>query len=50
MEASMGDKSPKSKDRDKKQKKAAKAGDAADARSKQDVHNRSPLLTPKGKK
>ncbi len=46
----MGDKSPKSKDRDKKQKKAAKAEQTTAARSKQDAHNSSSLLTPKGKK
>lgn len=47
----MGDKSPKSKERDKKQKKAAKVEEATAARSKQDAHNHSSsLLTPKGKK
>ena len=36
MEASMGDKSPKAKQRDQKQKDAAKAGSAAQAKAKQD--------------
>ena len=46
----MGDKSPKSKQRDQKQKDAAKAGSAAVARSKQDsyAHPQHPLA--KGKK
>jgi hypothetical protein len=35
----MGDKSPKSKQRDQKQKTAARAEDAAQARSKQDSHS-----------
>jgi hypothetical protein len=35
----MGDKSPKSKERDQKQKTAAKADNAAQARAKQDSHS-----------
>ena len=38
----MGDKSPKSKQRDQKQKVVAKAVDAAEAKAKQDSHNRAP--------
>jgi hypothetical protein len=41
--ASMGDKSPKSKQRGQKQKNAAKVAGAADARSKQDNQSRAPL-------
>ena len=41
----MGDKSPKSKQRDQKQKTLAKAEGAAGAKSKQDSHNRA-LQTP----
>ena len=46
----MGDKSPKSKQRDQKQKSTAKADDAARARSKQDEHNRAAQVPGKGKK
>ena len=41
-EALMGDKSPKSKQRDQKQKDVAKAVGAAEAKAKQDSHNRAP--------
>ncbi len=44
----MGDKSPKSKQRDKKQKDVAKKQGAANAKSKQDGYS-GPSL-PKGKK
>jgi hypothetical protein len=44
----MGDKSPKSKQRDQKQKKAVKARGAASAKSKQDGY--STPSSPKGKK
>jgi len=44
----MGDKSPKSKQRDKKQKDTAKKQEAANAKSKQDRYS-APSL-PKGKK
>jgi hypothetical protein len=37
----MGDKSPKSKQRDQKQKNVAKVTDAATAKAKQDAHNRA---------
>jgi hypothetical protein len=50
MEAPMGDKSPKSKNRDQKQKDTAKAGRAAALRSKQDSQSRVPQTTAKGKK
>jgi hypothetical protein len=46
----MGDKSPKSKQRDQKQKNAAKASDAAAARSKQTSQDHALLSKPKGKK
>jgi len=42
-EANMGDRSPKSKQRDQKQKDVAKANDAATAKSKQDAQSRAPL-------
>jgi hypothetical protein len=42
-EANMGDRSPKSKQRDQKQKNVAKASDAAAAKSKQDGQSRAPL-------
>ena len=53
-EATLGDKSPKSKERDKKQKAAATSrGDAA-AKSRQDANSRAPKVEPltgrKGKK
>jgi hypothetical protein len=50
MEATMGDKSLKSKQRDQKQKDAAKAGSAAAAKSKQDSYTRPPQPVAKGKK
>lgn len=46
----MGDKSPKSKQRDQKQKNAAKASGAAKAKSKQDSWNRTPAGPAKGKR
>ncbi len=46
----MGDKSPKSKQRDEKQKDAAKAAGAAAARSKQASQSHTPTLMGKGKK
>jgi hypothetical protein len=46
----MGDRSPKSKQRDQKQKTAAKASDAATAKSKQDAHSHVPTLPLKGKR
>ena len=49
-EATMGDRSPKSKQRDQKQKSAAKASDVAATKSKQAAYSRAPLPTPKGKK
>lgn len=45
----MGDRSPKSKQRDQKQKNAAKAAGATAAKSKQDASSYTPPL-PKGKK
>jgi len=50
MEAAMGDKSLKSKQRDQKQKDAAKAGSAAAAKSKQDSYTRLQQPVAKGKK
>jgi len=46
----MGDKSPKSKERDQKQKNAAKAESAAHARSKQDSQNRATQIPGKAKR
>ena len=46
----MGDKSPKSKQRDQKQKDLAKAEGAAGAKSKQDSQSRAPQAILKGKK
>jgi hypothetical protein len=47
----MGDRSPKSKQRDQKQKDAVRAGDAAAAKAKQDKQSHAPLLTMgKGRK
>jgi hypothetical protein len=46
----MGDKSPKSKQRDEKQKDAAKAAGAAAAISKQASQSHAPTLPGKGKK
>ena len=50
MEAPVGDKSPKSKERDQKQKNAAKAESTAQARSKQDSQNRATQVPGKAKK
>ena len=50
MEAAMGDKSLKSKQRDQKQKDAAKVGSATAAKSKQDSYTRPPQPVAKGKK
>jgi hypothetical protein len=50
MEATMGDKSLKSKQRDQKQKEVAKAGSAAAAKSKQDSYTRLQQPVAKGKK
>jgi hypothetical protein len=46
----MGDKSPKSKQREQKQKDAAKAGGAALVQAKQDSYKRSQQPAAKGKK
>jgi hypothetical protein len=46
----MGDKSPKSKQRDQKQKDAARAEGAAQAKSKQDSFRQTPSIPGKGKK
>jgi hypothetical protein len=50
MEATVGDKSLKSKQRDQKQKDAAKVGVAVLAKSKQDAQARPQPVLPKGKK
>jgi hypothetical protein len=50
MEAPVGDKSPKSKERDQKQKNAARAESTAQARSKQDRQNRATQIPGKAKK
>jgi hypothetical protein len=50
MEALVGDKSPKSRERDQKQKNAAKAENAAQARSKQDSQSRATQIPGKAKK
>ena len=53
-EVTVGDKSPKAKEKGKKQKNAAGMKDAASAKSKQDSHSRAPKiapgLSPKGKR
>jgi len=49
-EANMGDRSPKSKQRDQKQKDVAKASDAAAAKSKQNAQSRAPLPNAKRQK
>ena len=50
-EATMGDRSPKSKQRDQQQKTAAKASGSAAAQSKQAAQSRAPVLPgQKGKK
>ena len=46
----MGDKSPKSKQRDQKQKNAARAEGAAQAQSKQNSYRQTPSVPGKGKK
>jgi len=46
QEATMGDKSPKSKQRDKNQKAGVRAQDAATAKTKQDKQG-SAVLKPK---
>jgi hypothetical protein len=46
----MGDKSPKSKQRDQKQKSVVKEQAASSARSKQEAGKQSTLTTAKGKK
>ncbi len=50
MEGPVGDKSPKSKQRDQKQKSAAQAESAAQARSKQDGQNRATQIPAKAQK
>jgi hypothetical protein len=50
MEAAMGDKSLKSKQRDQKQKDAAKTGNASAAKSKQESYTRLQQTATKGKK
>jgi hypothetical protein len=50
MEEAMGDKSPKSKQRDQKQKDSAKAGSVAAAKSKQESYTRPQQTVAKGKK
>jgi hypothetical protein len=49
-EAPVGDKSPKSKQRDQKQKDAAKAGSAAAAKSKQLSNSQPQTPGEKGRK
>jgi hypothetical protein len=46
----MGDKSPKSKQRDQKQKDVAKTGSAAAAKRTQESHSQPRPVVPKGKK
>lgn len=46
----MGDKSPKSKQRDQKQKNVAKAGSAAAAKTKQASYGQPRPVVEKGKK
>jgi hypothetical protein len=46
----MGDKSPKSKQRDQKQRDTARADGAAQAKSKQDSYRQTPSIPGKGKK
>jgi hypothetical protein len=54
MEATVGDKSPKSKQRGQKQKSAAAVKGAAAAKSKQDTYSQTaknaPKIVPKGKR
>ena len=49
-EVIMGDRSPKSKQRDQKQKTASQASDKAAAKSKQDSNSHAPTLPGKGKR
>ena len=49
-EGTMGDKSPKAKQRDQKQKDAARTEGAAQAKSKQDSYRQTPSIPGKGKK
>jgi len=49
-EGTMGDKSPKAKQRDQKQKDAARAEGAAQAKSKQDSYRQTPSIPGKGKR
>ncbi len=49
-EADMGDRSPKSKQRDQKQKDVVRASDAAAAKTKQDGQSRAPLPNLKRQK
>jgi len=46
----MGDKSPKSKQRDQKQKTLASKQDSAQAQAKRDSNTRAPQISSKGKK
>jgi hypothetical protein len=46
----MGDKSPKSKQRDRRQKDAAKASDTAAAKAKQDAQSHAPVPGQKAKR
>jgi len=54
MEATVGDKSPKSKERGQKQKSAAASKGAAVAKSKQETYSQAarnaPKIVPKGKR
>lgn len=49
-EVPMGDRSPKSKNKDSKQKESARAEGAAAAKSKQDKQSRAPLAITAKKK
>ena len=46
----MGDKSPKSKERDRKQKTAAKTDSAAQVKSKQDSYSQTKQTPAQGRK
>ena len=46
----MGDRSPKSKERDQKQKTAAKAASAANVKSKQDSYSQAKQNPAQGRK
>jgi hypothetical protein len=50
MEAPVGDKSPKSKERGQKQKSAAKAESTAQAKSKQDSYGQAKQTPVKGRR